>query len=587
VHSFDDPADALAWLGRKIDQDGAAASDSGKRLTQVIDTVPAAISAADEDGRLLFVNAYQALIASVDPKAVVGKEVRELLGDEHGARSVALDREVFRNGKTTPRYEEIITDRSGTKRIFLTTKSPLRNHDSVVVGVLTSSIDITEHRYVEDYLLHTAQHDPLTGLPNAALLLQRLRREIALSQDGSRPFALHRIGLDAFKNVNTALGHRIGNQCLMGIASRLFALAKREDVVARLSGDAFVVLQANSTPEDAKQLGERIVATLSQPQAYGGEQVAITGSVGVAMHPRDGTDARDLMMNAELGMQRAKGDGGNQLRFYAANINAQAREVLTLDSRLREAIAQNQFLLHYQPQIDLRSGHVVGAEALVRWQTREDGLLSPGAFLPRAEQTGAIVPINEWVLRDACREAASWPQRGLPPLRIGVNLSPIQFQKQDVPLLVARVLAETGLDPRRLDLELTESILLEQTDRVGRDLQQLRALGVTISIDDFGTRYSSLTYIKHFQVDRLKIDQLFVRDLDSNPNDLAIVRAIISLGHGLDLAVIAEGVETAEQAELLQAEGCNEVQGYFFGRPMPAAAFITMATGPQCLCRIA
>jgi EAL domain-containing protein (putative c-di-GMP-specific phosphodiesterase class I) len=268
-------------------------------------------------------------------------------------------------------------------------------------------------------------------------------------------------------------------------------------------------------------------------------------------------------------------------------MNSRAREALALDSRLREAVSQNQFVLHYQPQIDLRTRRIIGAEALVRWQMPERGLVSPAEFLPRAEKTGLILPINEWVLREACREAASWQRQGLPPLRVGVNLSSVQFRKQSVPLLVARVLADTGLDARRLDLELTESMLLEQTDAVVRDLQQLRELGVGISIDDFGTRYSSLTYVKHFPIDRLKIDQSFVRDLGSNPHDAAIVRAIVSLGHSLELEVVAEGVESAEQVALLHAEGCDEVQGYFFGKPMPAAEFVTRVSGEQGLKRSA
>ena len=571
----------------KLEQSGNALRNSSERLAQVIDTVPAMISVADRDGRFLFVNAHQTSLAGLDPAAVVGKEVGELLGEDHGARSVALDRKVFRTGKPLPSYEETVTDRAGTRRILLTTKSPLRDRGNAVIGVLTSSLDITEHKHAEDHLLHMAQHDSLTGLPNGVLLSELLRREIVLARRGDRPFALHRIDLDAFKNINTALGHRVGDQFLMGVASRLQALAKDEDVVARLGGDAFAVLQTNSTQEDVVQFAQRIVAVIAQPQACGGEQVEVTGSIGVAVHPRDGVEARELLTNAELGMHQAKGDGGNQFRFYAADLNSRAREALVLDSRLREAINQDQFLLHFQPQIDLRTRRIVGAEALVRWHTPERGLVSPAEFLPRAEKTGLILPINEWVLREACREAASWPRRGLAPLRIGVNLSSVQFQKRNVPLLVAQVLADTGLDPRRLDLELTESMLLEQTDTVGRDLQLLREMGVSISIDDFGTRYSSLTYVKHFQVDRLKIDQSFVRDLGVNPNDAAIVRAIVSLGHSLDLVVIAEGVETAEQATLLHAEGCDEVQGYFFGRPMASNEFVTRATGEQSLQRSA
>jgi EAL domain-containing protein (putative c-di-GMP-specific phosphodiesterase class I) len=346
-------------------------------------------------------------------------------------------------------------------------------------------------------------------------------------------------------------------------------------------------VQTNATHEEAVELADRIVAAITAPFEFGDERIEVKASVGVSIHPDDGKDGQELLKNADLAMYRAKGEGGNQFRFYAADMHSRAREALALDSNLREALSQRQFVLHFQPQIDLRSRRIVGAEALLRWQTPQRGLIGPGEFLPRAEQTGLILPINEWVLREACREAATWQRRGLPPLRIGVNLSSIQFQKQNVPLLVARVLAETGLDPRRLDLELTESMLLEQTDTVVRDLQQLRELGVGISIDDFGTRYSSLAYVKHFPVDRLKIDQSFVRDLGSNPHDAAIVRAIVSLGHSLELEVIAEGVESTEQVTLLQSEGCDEVQGYLFGKPMPSGEFVAQAGAIQALKRSA
>ena len=574
-------------LERRLEHSQEALRNSSERLAQVIDTVPAMISAADENGRFLFVNAYQAALAGADPTAMVGQDVDALFGEEYGARSRALDRKVFRSGEALPSYEEAIVDRAGKSRVFLTTKSPLRDHSNAVIGVLTSSLDITEHKRAEDHLLHMAHHDSLTGLPNRTLLADRLRREFVLARRGDRPFALHRINLDAFKTVNDALGHSIGDQFLKAIGERLLALVSSADTVARIGGDEFAVLQTNATHEEAEQLAQRIVETLPAPFEFTDERVEVRASVGVAVHPRDGMDAQELLKNADLAMHQAKGDGGNQFRFYAADMHSRAREALVLDSRLREAVAQNQFLLHYQPQFDLRTHKIVGAEALVRWQPPDRGLVSPAEFLPRAEKTGLILPINEWVLREACREAASWVRRGLPPLRIGVNLSSIQFQKQSVPLLVARVLAETGLDPRRLDLELTESMLLEQTDAVVNDLQQLRELGVGISIDDFGTRYSSLTYVKHFPVDRLKIDQSFVRDLGSNPHDAAIVRAIISLGHSLELEVIAEGVESEEQLAILRAEGCDEVQGYFLGKPMPSADFVAVATGAPRLKRSA
>jgi EAL domain-containing protein (putative c-di-GMP-specific phosphodiesterase class I) len=311
----------------------------------------------------------------------------------------------------------------------------------------------------------------------------------------------------------------------------------------------------------------------------GGERLNCTASIGVTLHPSDGGEGDQLLKNADLAMYRAKADGGNSYRFYASDMNTRARAAVALDNAMREAIEQEQFMLYYEPQVDTRSGSIVGAEALLRWRRPDRGIVEPADFLARAEENGLIVPINEWVLREACREARSWSRLGYPPLRISVNLSPIQFRKQSVPLLVTRILGETGLEPWRLDLELTENIVMQDAEAVARDLQQLRDLGVKISIDDFGTGYSSLTYVKQFPVDRLKIDQCFIRDLAQDPSDAVIVRAIVSLAHSLELDVVAEGVETREQMQLLRFEGCHEMQGYYLARPMPAKEFLALVAG--------
>jgi diguanylate cyclase (GGDEF)-like protein/PAS domain S-box-containing protein len=562
--------------------------DSKERLAQVIDTVPAMVSATNERGRILFINALQAQLAGIAPTDVIGQDAEPMFGEEHNARSRALDRKVFSNGKSLPSFEEEIVDSQGTRRIFLTTKSPLRDSAEAVVGVLTSSLDITDRKRAEDHLLHMAHHDVLTGLPNRALLTDRLRREIARTRRGDRPFALHLIDLDGFKNINDGLGHSAGDDYLKEVADRLRSLVRDTDTVARLGGDEFAVLQTHVTrSEDSADLAGRIIEAISAPWVVAGQQVAAGASIGIALHPSDGSDVEELLKNTDLAMYRAKSDGGNIYRFYASDMNCRAREALALDSNLREAIAQGQFVLYYQPQIALRTGQIVGAEALIRWQRPGHGLIGPTEFLARAEENGLIVPINEWVLREACRQATTWRRHGLGALRIAVNLSSIQFYKQNVPLLVAKVLADSGLEASRLDLELTESIVLQDTESVSRDLQQLRALGVGISIDDFGTRYSTLNYVKHFAVDRLKIDQCFIREIASDPNDAAIVRAIVSLGHSLEMEVIAEGVETPEQLALLRAEGCDEVQGYHFGRPMQADHFIAFAADRRALARIA
>ena len=553
-----------------------ALRDSSERLAQVIDTVPAMISATDRNGHFLFVNAFHTSLAGLDPAEAVGQRTGVLFGEEHGAKSRALDRKVFETGMALPPFEEEIVDCARATRVVLTTKSPLRDRSNAVIGVLTSSIDITDRKRAEEHLLYIARHDALTGLPNRTLLSDRLRREIARARRGDRSFALHLVDLDGFKNINDVLGHAVGDKFLNVIARRLQALARESDTVARLGGDEFAILQTQvGGSGEAANFAQAIVQAVSEPYQFADEQIATSASVGISLHPPDGGDAQQLLKNADLAMYRAKADGRNLVRFYAADMETRAQEARRLNSALRQAIAERQFLLYYQPQIDLRSGAIVGAEALLRWQRPVRGLVSPGTFLARAEENGMIISINEWVLEAACREARSWTRIGLPPLRIGVNLSAEQF-KHGVPLLVAKTLADTGLEPWRLDLELTESTVMEDTKTVVGDLEQLHELGVSISIDDFGTGYSSLTYVKNFPVNRLKIDQCFIRDLPSDPSDAAIVRAIVSLGHSLELGVVAEGVESAEQLAHLKTEGCDEVQGYYFGKPMPAEDFVRL-----------
>ena len=565
-----------------------ALRDSSERLAQVIDTLPVMISAVDAESRILFVNAYQTSFCGTDQANAVGQISSALFGEEHGARSVALDRMVFETGKGLPNFEEELVDSAGAKRVFLTTKSPLKDGAKGVTGVLTSSLDITARKRTEAHLRHLAHHDWLTDLPNRTLLRERMRRLIAQARRGDQLFALHMLDLDGFKAVNDLLGHSAGDRFIKLVGERLRDAMRDSDTLARLGGDEFALLQTNVTcTEDAAEFAQRILLIVSETPSPERARLAITASVGIAMHPADGADPEELLKHADLAMYRAKAETGNHFCFYAADMHARARDEATLDVELRDALEQKQFVLFFQPQIDLNSGCVIGAEALLRWRRPGVGIVGPGVFLPRAEENGLIIPINEWVLYAACREARSWQRAGLPPLHVGVNLSPIQFRKRSVPLLVAKALSDSGLDPRRLDLELTESIVMQDLEAVVNDLKQLRDLGVKISIDDFGTGYSSLSYVKRLPVDRLKIDQSFVRSLSTDPNDAAIVRAIITLGHSLDLDVVAEGVETADQLARLRAEGCDQVQGFYFGKPMPADEFVAFVRSEPSLAKSA
>lgn len=547
--------------------------DSRERLAQVIDTVPALISATDRDGRCVFLNAFTANFYGVDPQQASGKTAAEIFGSNFGPQSAGLDRLVFENGKGLPSYEEEIIDRAGNRHVFLTTKSPLRDRAGKVVNVLTTSLNITERKQAEEHLHHLAHHDPLTGLPNRTYFHDSVRRQIARTRRGDKQFALLLLDLDRFKGVNDVLGHHQGDQLLKAVAQRLCNAVRETDIVARLGGDEFAILQTEiGRTEDAVTLAEKIIKALEQPFELEGQEINTTASIGITVHPTDGVDVDALLKNADLAMYQAKAEGRNAWRVFASDMHTSAREAIILESDLRQALAKKQFLLNYQPQIDLRSGQIAGAEALLRWRRPGCGLVRPAEFLPLAEENGLIVPINEWVLLEACAQAKIWSEQR-PGFRIAVNLSPVQFRKQDIRQHVLDALEKTGLDPHSLELELTESILMQNPESAANDVRFLQQLGVTFSIDDFGVGYSSLSYVKTLPVDRLKIDQGFIRNVNSDPNDAAIVRAIINLGHSLNLKVMAEGVETAEQLAFVRNEGCDEVQGFYFSPPVPAEDF--------------
>ena len=548
-----------------------AIRDSIERLAQVIDTLPVLINAVDREGRTLFVNAFETDFFGVDPALVVGKPLSELTGPSNADRNRTLDQLVFTTGKALPAFEEDLVGVAGRRRSFLTTKTPLRDHVGAVSGVLTSSLDITAHKRTEEHLRYLAHHDPLTSLPNRTLLAEKLRSAIARARRGDKIFALHLIDLDGFKAVNDVHGHSIGDRFLKSVGARLGQVIRETDTLARLGGDEFAILQAEvASNYDVAEFAARItdcIASYSDPEL---QHMKATASIGVAIHPNDGADAEELLRNADLAMYKAKGEGGNAYCLFAADMQARARTALNLEADLREALANDEFVLHYQPQYEASGDVVVGVEALLRWNRPGVGLVGPGAFLPHAEENGLIIPINEWVLRRACTDAYAWQRDGLPPFRVAINMSPIQFRKKNVPLQVARVLSETGLEPRRLELELTENIVMQDIDAVANDLRELNRLGISIAIDDFGTGYSSLSYIKKLPVQRIKIDQSFVRNMTQDPNDAAIVRAIITLGQSLSLDVLAEGVETTRQLKALREAGCGFVQGFLLGRPMPA-----------------
>jgi diguanylate cyclase (GGDEF)-like protein len=434
---------------------------------------------------------------------------------------------------------------------------------------------------VREQARHLATHDQLTGLANRVLFNDRLTQALAAARLGHQKLAILYLDLDSFRTTNDALGTAVGDGLLRGVANQLSACLGETDTAARLAGDEFAILltQLPNELESARVAG-RIGESLARPVTLNHRRASTSASIGIATYPRDGVEADDLVRKAETAMHHAKERGRNRYEFYAREINAAARRRASVESRLVRAIDDGGLLLHYQPQYDLRRERIVGAEALIRWQHPELGFLSPMDFLPIAEESGLIVPIGAWVLRTACMQTAEWQNSGYHGLRISVNVSSHQFREPGFVDVVSSTLSESGLRAESLELEITESSLLEDVDATVKTLNHLKRIGVRLSIDDFGTGYSALAYLKRLPVDVLKIDQSFVRELTTNPVNATITEAVVQLARGLDLTTIAEGVETPEQLLLLGSYGCHRMQGYLFGRPAPRETFLSWLENP-------
>jgi diguanylate cyclase (GGDEF)-like protein/PAS domain S-box-containing protein len=507
-----------------------------------------------------------------EPALFIGKTRWELHPDVWDNRWGRDHRATLEAHLPFTNLEYALTGVDGQTHWFSTSGEPVFDREGKFKGYRGTGTEITERKLAEQRIHHIAHHDVLTGLPNRVLLQDRLSQAVAFANRSGKPLWVMLIDLDRFKFVNDSLGHKAGDQLLKTVAQRLQDSVRESDTVARLSGDEFVAILTEYPEEASHDIAQRIMRAVTQPAMLEGKEFFVTCSIGVAVYGADGTSAQRLIEHADIAMYRAKKLGRNNTQFYEPAMNEEARERLRIESALRNALVRQEFVLHYQPQVDLQSGRVVGMEALLRWQHPELGMVAPHRFIGLAEETGLIVEIGAWVLRTACAQARSWMDDGHGMLRIAVNLSPRQFSEPQLLSSIAEVLRDTGLPPACLDIELTEGLFMHDVAEAVELLHKLKALGLALSIDDFGTGYSSFSYLRHFPIDVLKIDRSFVSDI-SEDDEAAIVVSIIALAHNLKLRVIAEGVETESQVDYLRRHGCDEMQGYYFSPALPAADF--------------
>ena len=563
-----------------------------RRFELILDSAGEGICGVDVSGAINFINPAGARMLGYQRETLLGRDYHQLVhgsdaDDAALSQSGSLLRWTIETGATLRDQADLFLHADGGRLPVECSCTPLLEDDRLL-GAVIAWRDVSERMRYLQQIERKSNFDDLTGLPNRNLLSDRLARAVEMSREDGKPLAVVSLNLDRFKWVNESLGREAGDQALGLLSRRLRQVIASADTLARVEGDEFILVAEAGEHEVLSAYVQPIQDALSIPLCIDGREVVVSASIGIALAPKDGETGETLLRNAAAAMFRAKTEGGQGFRFYAPAMNARALERLELESGLRRAIVSGELVLHYQPQIDLRSGRIIGAEALVRWQDPRRGMVPPGDFIPLAEESGLIVPLGEWVLREACRQNHAWQIAGLTPVTIAVNLSARQFAACDVVALAETVLRETGLDPAYLELELTESAAMNDTTAFIEATRCLKALSISLSIDDFGTGFSSLSYLRRFKIDRFKIDRLkidrsFVNDMVHDPGSAAIATAIIALAHSLGLAVIAEGVETEAQLRLLCAHDCDEMQGFFFSRPLPAEAFEALLRDPRRL----
>jgi diguanylate cyclase (GGDEF)-like protein/PAS domain S-box-containing protein len=536
-------------------------------LNTVIENMPAILSVKYvRTHTYALVNRAACILLGYASDKMVDRTAQELFSKEQADQFVTRDMEAIRMRGVPMAYESTVTSPGNGKRVLNTTKLTIADANGEPEYLLTFSEDITERRKAESNIAHMAHHDALTGLANRVLLRERLETALLSVHRGGSLAVLY-LDLDHFKSINDTLGHSIGDEFLKVIATRLSACVRGSDTVARLGGDEFVILLTGlQEPAEAETLATRVREAIAAPIDLNGHQIVADVSIGISIAPNDATTSEQLLVNADMALYGAKSSGRGTYRFFEPEMDARVKARRALELDLRRALTAGEFELYYQPLVNIERNEIVGCEALLRWHHPERGLIPPGEFIPVAEETGLIASIGEWVLKAACTEAAMWPDH----IKVAVNVSPTQFKSRGLALTVVNALEQSGLSPRRLELEITEAVLMQNNDATLATLRHLHDLGVRIAMDDFGTGYSSLGYLRRFPFHKIKIDRTFVNDLSENADSVAIVRAIASLAAELKITTTAEGVETPEQLAKVRELGCTEMQGYLFSRPITA-----------------
>ena len=560
------------WSFRDITERRRAESYKAQ-LAAIVESSNDAIIVKDLNGIITNWNSGAERIFGYRESEIIGSSISLLIPPDRLEEESKIMKLVKR-GKLPDHFETVRWGKGDKPIDVSVTISPVKNSEGKIIGASKIASDITQRKESQERIQYLAHYDSLTGLPNRILLADRMKIAIGNAARYSKRLALLFVDLDRFKLVNDSLGHEIGDKLLKVAAERMQSTIRHIDTISRLGGDEFIVLLSQiAAAEDAARVAEKLIAAVSQPYRIEEHELLLTASVGISIYPDSGTEANSLLRNADASMYSAKEAGRNRYRFYSEDLTSRVTERLSLERDLRRAIERDEIFVVYQPQIELATRRVIGAEALMRWRHPGRGLVLPASFIPVAEDSGLILPLGEHILRESCVQARQWCDRYGFDVGVAVNISAVQFRQKDFTEVVLRVVADTGISPRCLELEVTESVVMQGVESAAEKLRILGAHGIKIAIDDFGTGYSSLSYLRQFNVDRLKIDQSFIHDLPDNADAEAIIRAIVAMGRSLGLHVIAEGVETEAQAQFLQSIECDESQGYLYAKPMMARDF--------------